>query len=47
MECETILEMRYLTFMTWEQIAAQLDYSQDYIYLLHRKALPLMRVPGI
>ena len=46
MECETILEMRYLTFMTWEQIAAQLDYSQDYIYHLHRKALALVRVPG-
>ena len=45
MECETLLEMRYLTFMTWEQIAAQLGYSQDYIYHLHRKALGLVRVP--
>ncbi|PKL12461.1 MAG: hypothetical protein CVV52_09965 [Spirochaetae bacterium HGW-Spirochaetae-8] len=44
MECETILEMRYLTFMTWEQIAAQLNYSNDYIYHLHRKALSLVRV---
>ena len=45
MECETLLEMRYLTFMTWEQIAAQLGYSNDYIYHLHRKALALVRVP--
>ena len=45
MECETLLEMRYLTFMTWDQIAAQLGYSQDYIYHLHRKALGLVRVP--
>jgi DNA-directed RNA polymerase specialized sigma subunit len=45
MECETLLEMRYLTFMTWEQIAAQLGYSQNYIYHLHRKALSLVRVP--
>ena len=46
MECETILEMRYLTFMSWEEIAVQLGYSQDYIYHLHRKALSLVRVPA-
>lgn len=46
MECETILEMRYLTFMSWEEIAAQLGYSKDYIYHLHRKALGLVGVPG-
>jgi DNA-directed RNA polymerase specialized sigma subunit len=45
MECETLLEMRYLTFLAWEQIASQLDYSQDYIYHLHRKALGMVRIP--
>jgi len=45
MECETLLEMRYLTFLAWDQIASQLNYSQDYIYHLHRKALGLVRVP--
>ncbi len=45
MECGTLLEMRYLTFLSWDQIAAQLDYSVDYIYHLHRKALALVRVP--
>ena len=45
MECETLLEMRYLTFLRWEQIASQLDYSQDYIYHLHRKALGLVKIP--
>lgn len=45
-ECETLLEMRYLTFMAWEDIASQLNYSNDYIYHLHRKALTLVRVPG-
>ena len=45
MECETLLEMRYLTFLGWDQVAAQLNYSQDYIYHLHRKALGLVRVP--
>ena len=43
-ECETLLEMRYLTFMRWEEIAAQLNYSRDYIYHLHRKALSLVIV---
>jgi hypothetical protein len=46
MECETLLEMRYLAFLSWYQVAAQLDYSQDYIYHLHRKALALVRVPS-
>jgi hypothetical protein len=45
MECETLLEMRYLTFLAWDQVAAQLDYSQDYIYHLHRKALGLVKAP--
>jgi len=45
MECETLLEMRYLIFLNWEQIASQLDYSQDYIYHLHRKALGMVRIP--
>ncbi len=43
MECGTLLEMRYLTFLSWDQIAAQLDYSVDYIYHLHRKALSLVK----
>lgn len=38
MECETLLKMRYLTFLSWDQVAAQLNYSQDYIYHLHRQA---------
>jgi DNA-directed RNA polymerase specialized sigma subunit len=46
MECETLLEMRYLAFLAWDQIASQLNYSQNYIYHLHRKALGLVRVPG-
>jgi DNA-directed RNA polymerase specialized sigma subunit len=45
MECETLLEMRYLTFLSWDQVASQLNYSQDYIYHLHRKALALVRFP--
>ncbi|WP_320122974.1 DUF1492 domain-containing protein [uncultured Sphaerochaeta sp.] len=47
MECETLLEMRYLTFLSWDHVAAQLNYSQDYIYHLHRKALALGRIPRV
>jgi hypothetical protein len=36
-----------LSFIGWEQVAPQLNYSQDYIYHLHRKALALVRVPSI
>jgi len=46
MECETLLEMRYLAFLSWDHVAAQLNYSQDYIYHLHRNALALVRVPS-
>ena len=44
MECETLLEMRYLTFLSWDQVSVQLGYSQNYIYHLHRKALALVKV---
>lgn len=43
-ECETLLEMRYLTFMNWEEIASHLNYSNRYIYHLHRKALSLVHI---
>ncbi len=43
-ECETLLEMRYLTFMNWEKIASHLNYSSHYIYHLHRKALSLVAI---
>ncbi len=45
MECETLLEMRYLTFQGWDQIASQLNYSDDYIYHLHRMVLALVKMP--
>jgi len=44
-ECETLLEMRYLTFLSWSQIAAYLNYSKDYVYHLHRRALGLVKRP--
>lgn len=38
-EQQTLLELRYLNFKTWEQIAVDMNYGIDNIYKLHRKAL--------
>lgn len=38
-ECQTILERRYLCFDTWEKIAAGMGYDLRYLFKLHGKAL--------
>lgn len=38
-EYQTLLELRYLCFRTWEQIAVEMDYDLRYIHKLHRRAL--------
>ena len=35
----TVLELRYLCFKPWEQIAVEMGYSIDNVYKLHRMAL--------
>lgn len=35
-EEQTLLELRYLCFKTWEQIAVDMGYSVENIYRLHR-----------
>mgnify|MGYP002541867008 CR=1 FL=1 len=40
-EYQTILEKRYLCFMTWEQIAVDLNYSVHHLYKLHNAALDI------
>ena len=42
--CETILEMRYLEYLSWSDIAIRLNVSQNHVYYLHRKALRLVRI---
>ena len=44
-ECRILLELRYLCFKTWEQIAVEMDCCIDNVYKLHRKALRMVRVP--
>lgn len=45
-ECQTLLELRYLSFMRWEEIAVHLNYGMENVYRLHRKALNLVSVPS-
>ena len=40
-EYQTLLEKRYLCFMTWEQIAVDLRYSIHHLYKLHNLALDI------
>ncbi|MCR5355771.1 MAG: DUF1492 domain-containing protein [Lachnospiraceae bacterium] len=44
-EYRLLLEMRYLRFMTWEEIAIDLGYNIRHIYRIHREALAKVRVP--
>ncbi|MCD8365821.1 MAG: DUF1492 domain-containing protein [Clostridiales bacterium] len=44
-EFQTILEKRYLCFMSWEQIAVDLGYNVRHLYRLHEEALEKVVVP--
>ena len=38
-EYQTLLELRYLCFKRWEDVAAELGYDSRYVYKLHDQAL--------
>lgn len=38
-EAQTILEKRYLCFLTWETIATEMGYDLRYIHKMHNRAL--------
>lgn len=42
-EYRTLLELRYLCFKTWEQIAVEMDYDLRWIYRMHKSALDAVR----
>lgn len=44
-EYQTLLEMRYLCFETWEQIAVAMRYSTRNVYKLHDLALEEVNIP--
>ena len=39
LEYQTLLEKRYLCFLTWEQIAVDMGYELRWLYRLHHRAL--------
>ncbi|EPR08121.1 DUF1492 domain-containing protein [Ruminiclostridium papyrosolvens] len=41
-ENRILLELRYLCFNTWEEIAAKMNYRTSYIYKIHNRALKAM-----
>ena len=38
-EYQTLLELRYLCFHSWEEVAVEMKYDLRYLHKLHRKAL--------
>lgn len=50
-ELQTLLEKRYLCFLTWEKIAVEMHYSIQHIYRMHDDALrsvaAIMRVDAM
>lgn len=42
LEYQTLLELRYLCFKPWEQIAIELGYSINNVFKMHRKAIELL-----
>ena len=43
-EYQTLLEKRYLCFMSWEQIAVDMNYSLQHTFRLHDNALKKITV---
>ena len=41
-----LLDLRYLQYRNWDEIARELVYSQGWLHKLHRRALSLVRLPA-
>lgn len=44
-EYQTLLEKRYLNYMSWESIAVDMGYSIQHLYRLREKAYAEVKVP--
>lgn len=44
-DCQLILEFRYLCFMSWEDIAVEMNFTVRNVHILHGKALKMVQVP--
>ena len=38
-ECQTLLELRYLCFNSWAEIADKMDFGPRWVHILHGRAL--------
>lgn len=45
LEYQTLLELRYLCFKSWEQIAVLMGYNVRHLYRLHDEALQEIEIP--
>ena len=45
-EYQTLLEKRYLCFLSWEKIAVDMGYDLRYIHKLHARALEDCKIPA-
>ncbi|HAL74931.1 MAG TPA: hypothetical protein DCM45_07605 [Clostridiales bacterium] len=45
-EYQTILELRYLCFKTWEQIAVDMGYNVRHVYRIHDEAVESIPLDG-
>ena len=45
-EYQTLLEKRYLCFLSWEKIAVDMGYDLRYTHKLHTRALEECKIPG-
>ena len=45
-ELQTLLELRYLCFKSWEQIAVEMEYSIQHIFRLHDKSIKEIVLPS-
>jgi DNA-directed RNA polymerase specialized sigma subunit len=46
-ESRVLLELRYLCYKSWEQIAVDLGYSIQHIYRMRKQALAQVSVPSV
>ena len=44
-EYQTLLELRYLCFYTWEQIAVDMGYNVRHVYRIHDEAVECVVLP--
>jgi len=43
-EYQTLLELRYLCFKTWEQIAVDMGYNVRHVYRVHDLAVSTIKI---